>query len=75
MAYVVTEICVDCKYTSCAAVCPVEAFHEAADTLYIDPDACIDCNACQYECPIEAILSSRRAARDLNSITVKLKST
>jgi ferredoxin len=55
MAYVVTEICVDCKYTSCAAVCPVEAFHEAPDTLYIDPDTCIDCNACQYECPIDAI--------------------
>lgn len=25
--YVVTEPCVGCKYTECAAVCPVEAFH------------------------------------------------
>ena len=55
MTYVVTEVCVDCKYTSCAAVCPVEAFHEADDALYINPDTCIDCNACMYECPIEAI--------------------
>jgi ferredoxin len=55
MAYVVTEVCVDCKYTSCAAVCPVEAFHEAPNALYINPDTCIDCNACMYECPIEAI--------------------
>ncbi len=55
MTYVVTQDCVDCKYTSCAAVCPVEAFHEGPDTLYIDPDTCIDCNACQYECPIDAI--------------------
>ena len=28
MTYVVVELCVDCKYTDCAAVCPVEAFHE-----------------------------------------------
>jgi len=55
MTYVVTGVCKDCKYTSCAAVCPVEAFHEADDILYIDPDTCIDCNACQYECPIDAI--------------------
>ncbi|MEN9839440.1 MAG: hypothetical protein RL177_919, partial [Bacteroidota bacterium] len=26
MAYVVTEACVNCKYTNCAAVCPVDAF-------------------------------------------------
>ena len=31
MTYVVTEDCVDCKYTDCAAVCPVEAiFSDAA---------------------------------------------
>ena len=39
MTYVVTELCVDCKYTDCAAVCPVEAFHEL---IYINPDTCID---------------------------------
>jgi ferredoxin len=55
MAYVVTELCVDCKYTSCAAVCPVEAFHEGENILYINADTCIDCNACMYECPVEAI--------------------
>lgn len=55
MAYVVTENCVDCKYTSCASVCPVEAFHEAPDRLYINPETCIDCNACVPECPVEAI--------------------
>jgi len=55
MAYVITENCVDCKFTYCAAVCPVEAFHEAPDRLYINPDTCIDCNACVDECPVEAI--------------------
>ena len=51
MTYVVTELCVDCKYTDCAAVCPVEAFHELPDRLLINPDACLP------ECPVEAIYS------------------
>jgi len=55
MTYVVTEPCVDCKYTDCAAVCPVEAFHEATDVLYINAETCIDCDACVPECPVEAI--------------------
>ena len=33
MTYIVTEPCIDCKYTDCAAVCPVEAFHETPDRL------------------------------------------
>ncbi len=57
MAYIVTEPCVDCKYTDCAAVCPVEAFHELSDKLLINPDTCIDCDACLPECPVEAIFS------------------
>jgi ferredoxin len=55
MAYVVTDNCNDCKYTTCAEICPVEAFHEGPDRLYINPETCIDCNACVPECPVEAI--------------------
>ena len=57
MTYTVTELCVDCKYTDCAAVCPVEAFHELPDRLYINPVTCIDCDACVPECPVEAIFA------------------
>ena len=57
MTYVVTEDCVDCKYTDCAAICPVEAFHELPDRLYINPETCIDCDACVPECPVEAIFA------------------
>ena len=57
MTYIVTEPCLDCKYTDCAAVCPVEAFHELSDRLLINPDTCIDCDACVPECPVEAIFS------------------
>lgn len=55
MAYIVTENCKDCKYTYCVSVCPVNAFHEADRILYINPDSCIDCNACMAECPVDAI--------------------
>jgi ferredoxin--NADP+ reductase len=24
---------------------------------YIDPDRCIDCNACRHVCPVDAIVS------------------
>ncbi|PYS85402.1 MAG: ferredoxin [Acidobacteria bacterium] len=41
MTYVVVEMCVDCKYTDCAAVCPVEAFHELPDRLYINADTSV----------------------------------
>ena len=55
MAYTVAEPCVNCKYTDCVTVCPVECFYEADNTLYIHPDECIDCGACVPECPVQAI--------------------
>ena len=55
MAYVVAEPCLNCKYTDCVTVCPVECFYEAENILYIHPDECIDCGACVPECPVQAI--------------------
>ncbi len=55
MTYVVTQYCHKCKYTDCVEVCPVDAFHEGEEMLYINPETCIDCNACTEECPVEAI--------------------
>ncbi len=55
MAMVVTEPCLGCKYTDCVVVCPCDCFHEGTDMLYIDPEHCIDCEACIPECPVEAI--------------------
>jgi ferredoxin len=58
MAFVVAEPCIKCKYTECAAVCPVSCFHEGVNCLVIDPDECIDCAVCVDECPSHAIFSS-----------------
>jgi ferredoxin len=55
VAYVVTEPCFGCKYTDCVVVCPCDCFHEGEQMLFIDPDHCIDCDACLPECPVEAI--------------------
>lgn len=58
MTFVVTEVCIKCKYTDCVDVCPVDAFREGPNFLAIDPEACIDCALCLPECPIEAIYAA-----------------
>ena len=63
MAYVITEPCIGTKDASCVDVCPVDCIHPRKDEadfdpvpqLYIDPDECIDCGACEPECPVNAI--------------------
>ncbi len=57
MAYVICEPCVDVKDTACVAVCPVDCIYDfdGENMLYIQPDECIDCDACRPECPVEAI--------------------
>jgi ferredoxin len=55
MAFVVTENCINCKYTTCVDVCPVDCFHEGPNFLVIDPEECIDCALCESECEANAI--------------------
>jgi ferredoxin len=51
------------KDASCVDVCPVDCIHPRKDEsdfteepqLYINPDECIDCGACQPTCPVSAI--------------------
>jgi ferredoxin len=57
MAYVVCEPCHDCKYTDCVVVCPCDCFYQDDRMLYIDPEECIDCDACVPECPVGAIFA------------------
>ena len=56
MTYVVTDACIQCKYTDCVEVCPVDCFYEGENMLVIHPDECIDCGVCEPECPAEAII-------------------
>lgn len=62
MPWVVTRLCRDKVDTACAGECPVDCFYrpnevseEHPNQLYISPDECIDCGACEPACPWEAI--------------------
>jgi len=58
MTYVITSPCIDTTDQSCVDVCPVDCIHfdEGVDKiLYVDPDECIDCGACEPACPVSAI--------------------
>ncbi len=60
MTYVITEPCLDVLDRSCVEVCPVDCIHEEEGVdrkLYIDPDECIDCGACEPVCPVTAIFA------------------
>lgn len=66
MTHVVTRLCVGCKDKSCVTVCPCECFHEGPEMLYIDPEICIDCEACVVECPVDAIFQQDDVPDDFN---------
>ncbi|MCK0069479.1 4Fe-4S dicluster domain-containing protein [Kordiimonas laminariae] len=55
MTYVVCEPCVQCKHGDCVDACPVDCFYQDEEMLYINPEECIDCDACARFCPVDAI--------------------
>ncbi|MEO8407537.1 MAG: ferredoxin FdxA [Oxalobacteraceae bacterium] len=64
MTHVVTESCIQCRYTDCVDVCPVDCFREGPNFLTIDPDECIDCAVCVAECPVNAIFAEEDVPAD-----------
>lgn len=55
MTYVITEACIDVMDKSCINECPVDCIKVGQNMLYIDPNDCVDCGACEPVCPVEAI--------------------
>ncbi len=55
MTFVVTQGCVDVQDKSCTQVCPADCIYEGGRMMYINPDQCIDCGACEEVCPTAAI--------------------
>ena len=55
MTYVIALPCVDLKDKACIEECPVDCIYEGDRMLYIQPDECVDCGACEPVCPVEAI--------------------
>ena len=55
MTYVIGEPCIDVLDRACVEECPVDCIYEGDRPLYIHPDECVDCGACEPVCPVEAI--------------------
>lgn len=55
MTYTIAQPCVDVMDRACVEECPVDCIYEGKRSLYIHPDECVDCGACEPVCPVEAI--------------------
>lgn len=55
MPYIITEACIGTEDKSCVEVCPVDCIHPGEEQLFINPDECIECAACEPACPVNAI--------------------
>src|SRR6266571_1257255 len=55
VTYIIAQPCVDLLDKSCIEECPVDCIYEGERMLYIHPDECVDCGACEPICPVEAI--------------------
>jgi NAD-dependent dihydropyrimidine dehydrogenase PreA subunit len=55
VTYVIGEPCIDILDRGCVDECPVDCIYEGERSLYIHPDECVDCGACEPVCPVEAI--------------------
>ncbi len=71
MTYVITEPCIGVKDKACVDVCPADCIHGKDDDkmLFIDPDECIDCGACETECPVSAIFPEDAVPEKWKSFT------
>src|SRR5580692_3061790 len=65
MTYVITESCVDVLDKTCIGECPVDCIYEGGRMLYIHPDECVDCGACEPVCPVGAIYHQDELPEDL----------
>ncbi len=70
MTYIIAEPCIGVMDQACVEVCPVDCIYKIEDgvsangvkapegkekMLYIHPEECIDCGACEPVCPVDAI--------------------
>ena len=55
MTYIIALPCVDVKDRACVEECPVDCIYEGNRMLYIHPEECVDCGACEPVCPVESI--------------------
>jgi ferredoxin len=75
MTYVITANCT--QDGECVDACPVDCIHPNRSEpgfgegamLYVNPDECIDCGACEPVCPAEAIFTEDNLPEEWQSFT------
>ncbi|WP_405392642.1 ferredoxin family protein [Streptomyces sp. NBC_01102] len=70
MTYVIAQPCVDIKDKACIDECPVDCIYEGPRKLYIHPDECVDCGACEPVCPVEAVFYEDDLPEEMHSYRV-----
>ncbi len=67
------------KDTACVDVCPVDCIYEVEPQekfanlpMFIHADECIDCGACEPECPVDAIRCDGEAQEKWTIINAEL---
>jgi NAD-dependent dihydropyrimidine dehydrogenase PreA subunit len=55
VTYLIAQPCTDVLDKACVDECPVDCIYEGDRMMYIHPDECVDCGACEPVCPVEAI--------------------
>jgi NAD-dependent dihydropyrimidine dehydrogenase PreA subunit len=70
MAFVIGLPCVDLKDRACVDECPLDCIYEGARSLYIHPDECFECGACEAVCPVGAVsyVDELSAALDAHAV-------
>ncbi|MFI5624829.1 indolepyruvate ferredoxin oxidoreductase subunit alpha [Nocardioides sp. NPDC051685] len=64
MTYIIGPDCIDELDRSCIEVCPVDCIYVGDRKSYINSAECIDCGACEVECPVSAIVVDRVAKKN-----------
>lgn len=66
MTYIISEACVDILDGACVDVCPVDCIYSKPGDrqLFISPEECIDCAACEPVCPVTAIFPEDQVPDD-----------
>jgi NAD-dependent dihydropyrimidine dehydrogenase PreA subunit len=71
MTRIVCEPCVNVKSGECVDVCPVDCFYDHGEQLFINPEECIDCGACESVCPVTAIFPEEDVPEQWKDYTAK----
>jgi NAD-dependent dihydropyrimidine dehydrogenase PreA subunit len=66
VTYTIAEPCIDGKDKACIEGCPVDCIYVGARMLFIHPDECVDCDACEPVCPMEAIYNEDDVPQEWN---------